>query len=96
MEGKGMTMDEQNETVTIAISREDANVIYRIMKQLGHGAIKTFNSTCKFCGKSIEMMSNDGGVSWKPTSIKTGKVHKCKAGKKHYRELSERSHHHEH
>lgn len=67
-----------DEDVTISISREDADVLYRILTQLGHGEIKSFEAECKSCGRKINMMSNDGGETWKPTSRKTGKIHRCK------------------
>lgn len=73
------------EDVTIAISRNDVDTLYRILTQLGHGEIKSFEAECKSCGRKINMMSNDGGVHWKPTSRKTGKLHKCKEGREVYR-----------
>ncbi len=67
-----------NETdVTISISKDEADVIYRVLTQISP-AIKTFETECKHCKKRINMMSNDGGRTWRPTSRKSGKLHRCK------------------
>ena len=82
------TKEFELEEVTLIIDKYDAEALYGIMKQIFASGIveaQVFESKCRSCGKKIEM--RNFGFGWKPYLTNSGKKHRCKAGRKAWKEI---------